>query len=396
MNDENSNLNVDREKSKRLKEEGLRLKGQGDLAGAISCFQKTIQEDPEDAEAYFHLGHCFMSKADHSRAIRCFQQALQFDPNNVNILYGMANALGNNHLYQEAIQVAQRAIEIFSESFELQNLLGGFYHQIKQLDKAIEHYRISLSLNPTCSPLYYNLGKAYEDKGLIPEAVKIYRDALQNSVSQSALYSFFDRLESEYPVLANQFGKIEGFLYALEGYTLMILAANGAGQGQIVEIGSYKGKSTSWLAAGSKGAGREKVTAVDHFKSKELREVLPADQEWTSFQEFNKNIKLMGFEDDVRVIVSDSETAVKSWNQSIRLLFIDGDHSYEASKLDFECWSPFVIENGYVVFHDIEVWDGVTRFYNELKSISEDFVEVFNVMSLRVVQRISAASKRNL
>ncbi|MCJ7832852.1 MAG: class I SAM-dependent methyltransferase, partial [Deltaproteobacteria bacterium] len=186
------------------------------------------------------------------------------------------------------------------------------------------------------------------------------------------------------------------FLFPLEGYTLMILAAYGAGEGQIVEIGSYKGKSTCWLASGSKEAGRGKVTAVDHFKSPVLRPGLPADQEWTSLDEFKENIKLMGLEDDVRVIVSDSETAVKSWDQSIRLLFIDGDHSYEASKLDFECWSPFVIENGYVVFHDIEVWDGVTRFYNELKSTSEEFVEVFSVMSLRVMQKITAASKKNL
>jgi predicted O-methyltransferase YrrM len=203
-------------------------------------------------------------------------------------------------------------------------------------------------------------------------------------------------LESEYPVFANQFGKIEGFLFPLEGYTLMMLAAHGAGEGQIVEIGSYKGRSTCWLASGSKGAGRERVTAVDHFKSPVLRPGLPADQEWTSLDEFKENIKLMGFEDDVRGIVANSETAVKSWDQSIRLLFIDGDHSYEASKLDFECWSPFVIKNGYVVFHDIEVWDGVTRFYNELRSRSEDFVEVFTVMSLRVMQRITPASKRNL
>jgi Flp pilus assembly protein TadD len=374
-----------------LKEEGVILKGRGNLDEAISCFQKAIQQDPQDVEAYFHLGHCYMSKAEHFRAIRCFHQALQFDPNNVDILYGMANALFRNHLFQEAIQVTERAIGIYPESFELQNLLGSCYHQIKQIDKAIEHYRLALSLNPTCSPIDYNIGKAYEDEGLIAEAVKVYREALQNSANQSPLYEYFNRLESDYPVLAKKIGKIEGFLFDLEGYTLMILAANGAGQGQIVEIGSYKGKSTCWLAYGSKGAGREKITAVDHFKSPVLRPDLPADQEWTSLDEFKKNIKLMGFEDEVRVIVADSETAVKSWDQPIRLLFIDGDHSYEASKLDFECWSPFVIENGYVVFHDIEVWDGVTRFYKELKSHSKEFVEVFTVMSLRVMQRINAA-----
>ncbi len=328
-------MTIDPKKSLGLKEEGVMLKGQGNLDEAIPCFQKAIQQDPQDIEAYYHLGHSFLSKGDLDRSLRCFQQAFQLDPNNVNVLFGMANALEKKHFYPEAIQVAERAIGIFSESFELQNLLGGLYHQIRQFDKAIEHYRISLSLNPTCSPIYYNLGKAYEEKGLIPEAVKVYREALQNSISQSLLHDFFDRLESDYPILENRFEKIEGFLFPLEGYTLMMLAAKGASAGEIVEIGSYKGRSTCWLATGSKGAGREKVTAVDHFKSPILRPGLPAEQEWTSLDEFKENISLMGVEDDVRVIVADSETAIKNWNQPIRLLFIDGDHSYEASKVGF-------------------------------------------------------------
>jgi Flp pilus assembly protein TadD len=389
MNDENPMTNVDQIKSIGLKEEGVILKGRGNLDEAISCFQKAIQQDPQDVEAYFHLGHSFLSKGDYDRSLRCFQQALQFDPNNVNVLYGMATTLFRKRCFPEAIQVAEQAIGIYSESFELHNLLGGLYHQIRELDRAIELYRISISLNPTCAPVYFNLGKAYEDKGLIAEAVKVYRESLQNCSSQSPLYGYFGRLESDYPILEKKFGKIEGFLFALEGYTLMLLAANGAGEGQIVEIGSYKGKSTCWLASGSKEAGREKVTAVDHFKSPVLRPDLPEGKEWTSLDEFKQNIKLMGLEADVRVIVANSETAIKTWSQDIRLLFIDGDHSYEASKLDFECWSPFVIQNGYIVFHDIEVWDGVTQFYNQLKGTSKEFVEIFSVMSLRVMQRIN-------
>src|SRR5262245_32629787 len=62
-----------------------------------------------------------------------------------------------------------------------------------------------------------------------------------------------------------RFAGIEGFLTDLEGYALLLLAAQGPGLGQIVEIGSYLGRSTAFLAAGSRLAGREKVTAVDHF-----------------------------------------------------------------------------------------------------------------------------------
>ena len=45
---------------------------------------------------------------------------------------------------------------------------------------------------------------------------------------------------------------------------------------------------------------------------------------------------------------------VKTLNgQKIDFLFIDGDHTYEGVKEDYETQSPLVSENGYIGFHDI-------------------------------------------
>lgn len=54
------------------------------------------------------------------------------------------------------------------------------------------------------------------------------------------------------------------------------------------------------------------------------------------------------------------------------ILFIDGDHTYEGAKSDFELWSPLVRPGGYVVLHDIVphrvVRDcEVDRLWGELK-----------------------------
>ena len=57
-------------------------------------------------------------------------------------------------------------------------------------------------------------------------------------------------------------------------------------------------------------------------------------------------------------------------------LFIDGDHSYEGVKKDFEMYSPLVRKGGIIAFHDIVPHDrvhdpygvvGVHRFWNEIK-----------------------------
>jgi predicted O-methyltransferase YrrM len=78
-------------------------------------------------------------------------------------------------------------------------------------------------------------------------------------------------------------------------------------------------------------------------------------------------------------------------NEKVDLLFIDGDHSYEGVKADFQLYSPWVRPGGLVVFHDIvpaaetgaptagHRWvGGVPRFWNEIKpqgARSWEFVE---------------------
>jgi hypothetical protein len=56
----------------------------------------------------------------------------------------------------------------------------------------------------------------------------------------------------------------------------------------------------------------------------------------------------------------------------IDLLFIDGDHTYEGVKKDYEMYSPLVKEGGIIIFHDILFHPRnpgceVERFWNEVK-----------------------------
>lgn len=55
----------------------------------------------------------------------------------------------------------------------------------------------------------------------------------------------------------------------------------------------------------------------------------------------------------------------------IDFLFIDGDHTYDAVKLDFETYLPFVRKGGIIAFHDVIVRDNpdieVGRFWNEIR-----------------------------
>ncbi len=52
-------------------------------------------------------------------------------------------------------------------------------------------------------------------------------------------------------------------------------------------------------------------------------------------------------------------------------LFIDGDHSYEGVKADYENYSPMVKPGGMVAFHDIE-GAAPGRFWEELPGNKEE------------------------
>lgn len=56
---------------------------------------------------------------------------------------------------------------------------------------------------------------------------------------------------------------------------------------------------------------------------------------------------------------------------SVQLLHIDGFHSYEAVRHDFETWLPKLADNGVVLFHDVAVLldsFGVWKFWSEVQT----------------------------
>jgi len=139
-----------------------------------------------------------------------------------------------------------------------------------------------------------------------------------------------------------------------EGYFLYRLAGRLPKEAVIVEIGSWKGRSTVWLAGGIKNNPRTRVFSIDPHYGEQKNNSKRAN----TFSELKANISQAGLQNNVNVIRKTSEQANVDFDKRIDLLFIDGAHEYEAVKQDYDIWSKKLNRNAWVVFHDATTLPG--------------------------------------
>lgn len=167
---------------------------------------------------------------------------------------------------------------------------------------------------------------------------------------------------------------IEGWLEGGQERWLFNAARSLSDGSNIVEIGSYKGRSTCCLGFGCYGA-KKRVYAIDRFDGG------PDLPRQDSLREFSENIERCGLSEYVVASVGMSSEIGKNWTKPIHLLFVDGSHQYEDVVTDFDVFFPKVVANGIVAFHDVDPkWPGVLRAWNEV--VKSNLVDVGHSFSL--------------
>lgn len=156
-------------------------------------------------------------------------------------------------------------------------------------------------------------------------------------------------------------GHVEGWLGPFEGRLLHRLAANADPDGCIVEIGSWHGKSTIWLAAGALAGRGARLVAIDPHIGTGLRR-----EGETTEHVLRENLARAGLDGQVEIVVGASEDVVAGWSRPISLLWIDGDHEYESVRRDLELWGRHLLPRASVALHDTFVWPGPERVVREL------------------------------
>lgn len=181
---------------------------------------------------------------------------------------------------------------------------------------------------------------------------------------------------------------VPGYLGENEARFLGLLAACAPGEGAIVEIGSFKGRSTVMLASVAARYGLPPVVAIDPHNSPMLLDT-KTNPEASSYQDFLQSIAAAGLSSHVEPHRDYSSSVAQSWNQPIRVLWIDGDHSYDAAKQDLHNFLPHVAPFGIVAFHD-----ALSEFPGPIRVFVEDVLRCENFGPAGFVHSIAWAQFR--
>ncbi len=149
------------------------------------------------------------------------------------------------------------------------------------------------------------------------------------------------------------------------------LSATEGVAGCVVEVGSWKGVSTAYLARATK----ESVIAIDPF-------IGPKNEE--NLERFRDRTKTFP---NVRLIRKAFGAAATGWQYGpARFIFIDGTHDYANVSHDLACARRIVAAGGIIAFHDTDepAFSGCRRaVYEELEQF-EIFAHIRNLVLLKV------------
>lgn len=162
-----------------------------------------------------------------------------------------------------------------------------------------------------------------------------------------------------------------------------------------VEIGSARGFSACHIGLALKELGRGKLYAIDPHEATAWND----DGSVQTYAAMTENLSRFGVSAQVQIMRGYSRELAADWKLPIDLLFIDGDHSYEGVRSDWELYSPHLKSEGVAVFHDT-AWElakdsewsredmGVPRLVEELRKEGYPVISFLENFGISIVQPV--------
>ncbi|NNC85221.1 MAG: tetratricopeptide repeat protein [Bacteroidia bacterium] len=156
----------------------MSFKELGDTLNAITGFEKIVEIDEANYDAFMQLGVLY-SNLKNPVAVDYFSNALRVKPGSEEALYGKAFFFQNNDQLDRAIQEFTNMLNE-NPCFLRAHFNLGYIHlvELNVYQQAIKHFDDAIACNAKFTKAIYNKGVAYESLGDVGNARKFFNQAL--------------------------------------------------------------------------------------------------------------------------------------------------------------------------------------------------------------------------
>jgi len=123
--------------------------------------KKKLQENPSDADLWYHLGDLYDRNGIYPEAIEAFKKAVSFKPDMGYAYFKMGTAYNRINRPEEAVKSLEKAIKLMPDYAVAYNNLAIAYGKMGDVSKEIENLEKAIRLRPGYGIARYNLGVAY-------------------------------------------------------------------------------------------------------------------------------------------------------------------------------------------------------------------------------------------
>jgi predicted O-methyltransferase YrrM len=192
--------------------------------------------------------------------------------------------------------------------------------------------------------------------------------------------------------------EIDGWLRVEEARTLYDLARGLPDRPVVVEIGSWQGKSSLVLGSALRHKRAAELHCIDPFNadgddaSRDNYSERATRLGGTLLDRFRANMAAADLLQIVRPRPGYSHDLVGEFRAPLDMVFIDGDHAYEAVLRDYRDWSPLLRPGGVLAFHDVgrSATPGPARVIDEFVKGDPQWIDQRQVRSLYHCRRAAA------
>jgi len=169
-----------------------------DYSDAAHYLESSLEMNPEDVEARYHLGRVRYQQNQFDLAIAAFKEVIRRDPANVKAYDNLGLSLEGKNEIDAAVAAYRKAIELdqagASHSEQPYLNLGSLLAKSNRLEEAIPMLTRAAEIAPSQFKVHYELAKAYFDSGRLDPACRQAEDAVKLNPRDSSGHYLLGRI----------------------------------------------------------------------------------------------------------------------------------------------------------------------------------------------------------